>query len=257
MMNGDWNEENKGAAPDGAQREEQPQAKAEAADAAEGQPQEAQPQAKAEAAADAAEGQQPLEAQQPQADADAERRANLKKTAKKEIREWIVALVSALAVVLVVRMFLFTVIRVDGLSMYPTLVDNERLFVTVADVKLGYVDRGDVVICHYPNRGRTYFVKRVVGVPGDKVCRYNGVTYVNGQPLDPLGLVAEAQYDYDEYTLGEDEYFCVGDNRYDSHDSRDWNDGDSARDVGPISKDMLVGRVRFVIWPLSSIRSVE
>lgn len=229
-MNEDWNEEKSGAA----------------------QPEAEQPQAEV-----AEEAEQPLEDQQAQADADAERRAKLKQTAKKEIREWIVALVSALVVVLLVRTFLFTVIRVDGSSMYPTLINDERLFVTVADVKLGYVERGDVVICHYPNRGRTYFVKRVVGVPGDKVCRYNGVTYVNGEPLDPLGLAAEARYDYDEYTLGEDEYFCVGDNRYDSHDSRDWNDGDASRDVGPISGDMLVGKVRHVIWPLNAIRAVE
>lgn len=229
-MNEDWNEEKSGAA----------------------QPEAEQPQAEV-----AEEAEQPLEDQQAQADADAERRAKLKQTAKKEIREWIVALVSALVVVLLVRAFLFTVIRVDGSSMYPTLINDERLFVTVADVKLGYVDRGDVVICHYPNRGRTYFVKRVVGVPGDKVCRYNGVTYVNGEPLDPLGLAAEARYDYDEYTLGEDEYFCVGDNRYDSHDSRDWNDGDASRDVGPIDKGMLVGKVRHVIWPLNAIRAVE
>ena len=92
------------------------------------------------------EAEQPLEDQQAQADADAERRAKLKQTAKKEIREWIVALVSALVVVLLVRAFLFTVIRVDGSSMYPTLINDERLFVTVADVKLGYVERGDVVI---------------------------------------------------------------------------------------------------------------
>ena len=229
-MNEDWNEEKSGAA----------------------QPEAEQPQAEV-----AEEAEQPLEDQQAQADADAERREKLKQTAKKEIREWIVALVSALVVVLLVRAFLFTVIRVDGSSMYPTLINDERLFVTVADVKLGYVERGDVVICHYPNRGRTYFVKRVVGVPGDKVCRYNGVTYVNGEPLDPLGLAAEARYDYDEYTLGEDEYFCVGDNRYDSHDSRDWNDGDDTRDVGPIDKDMLVGKVRHVIWPLNAIRAVE
>ena len=229
-MNEDWNEDKSGAA----------------------QPEAEQPRAEV-----AEEAEQPLEDQQAQADADAERRAKLKQAAKKEIREWIVALVSALVVVLLVRTFLFTVIRVDGSSMYPTLINDERLFVTVADVKLGYVERGDVVICHYPNRGRTYFVKRVVGVPGDKVCRYNGVTYVNGEPLDPLGLAAEARYDYDEYTLGEDEYFCVGDNRYDSHDSRDWNDGDVSRDVGPISGDMLVGKVRHVIWPLNAIRAVE
>ena len=141
--------------------------------------------------------------------------------------------------------------------MSPTLVNDQRLFVTVCDVKWGGVDRNDIVICQYPNRGNTYFVKRVVGVPGDVVERVAGVTYVNGEALDPNGLTYQAKYDYEPYTLGEDEYFCVGDNRYGSHDSRDWKDGDDTRDVGPLDKDMLVGKVRYVIWPLSDIHAVE
>lgn len=195
--------------------------------------------------------------EQLQAEAEAQRRAELKNTVKKEIKEWVVALATALVVVLVMRTFLFTVIRVDGDSMYPTLQNNERLFVTVADVKLGNVERDDVVICHYPDRGNTYFVKRVVGVPGDVVYREKGVTYVNGEPLDPMGLTYQINYDYEPYTLGEDEYFCVGDNRYDSHDSRDWNDAIANGDVGPLNEDMIVGKVRFVIWPLSEICAVE
>ena len=188
---------------------------------------------------------------------------------KKELREWIVSLVVALAIVLVARTFLFTLIRVDGDSMYDTLMDNERLFVTIADVKLHGVERGDVVICHYPNRGRTYFVKRVVATPGDQVERTNGVTYITytdetgasvREPLDenrslfyPFG----GPDDYQPYTLGENEYFVVGDNRYISHDSRDWNDSDPSNDVGPITGDMIVGRARYVVWPPSSWRGVE
>ena len=185
---------------------------------------------------------------------------------KKELREWLVSLGVALLIVLVVRMFLFTLIRVDGESMENTLMNGERLFVTIADVKFGTVERGSVVICHYPNRGRQYFVKRVVGVPGDQVERANAVTYVtytdeNGQSVREA--LDEAKYfpgtlqdDYEPYTLGEDEYFVVGDNRYNSHDSRDWNDSNPTRDVGPISKDMIVGRARYVIWPLSEIRAI-
>lgn len=195
--------------------------------------------------------------EQMQVEAEALRRAELKKTVKKEIKEWVIALVTALAVVLVLRTFLFTVIRVDGDSMYPTLQNNERLFVTIADVKLGNIERNDVVICHYPERGNTYFVKRVVGVPGDVVYREKGVTYVNGEALDPMGLSYQIKYDYEPYTLGEDEYFCVGDNRYDSHDSRDWNDAIANGDVGPLDEDMIIGKVRFVIWPLNEIRAVE
>lgn len=196
-----------------------------------------------------------------------------KKDWKKEAREWIVSIAVALLVVFVIRNFLFQIIRVDGDSMNTTLLNNERLFVTVLDTKLKGVDRGDVVICHYPNRGSTNFVKRAVGVPGDQIYRENGVTHVVYEEIDADGKVQQvdemlderyAAYfplgssdDYAPYTLGENEYFVVGDNRYNSHDSRDWNDTSSANDVGPITKDMLVGKVRTVIWPLSEIRAVK
>lgn len=194
-----------------------------------------------------------------------------KKSFWREVREWITSLAAALVIVLLIQNFLFTQIRVDGDSMNSTLLNGERLFVTVADVKFGDADRNDVVICHYPNRGRTFFVKRVVAVPGDTVYRENGVTHVvyeqtdeSGQtttvdePLDAnfVSIFYNPANDY-EYTLADDEYFVVGDNRGNSHDSRDWNDDDPSRDVGPITKDMLVGHVRCVIWPFNSIRSVE
>lgn len=191
-----------------------------------------------------------------------------KKKILKEIREWVVSLAVALLIVLVLRSFLFTIIRVDGTSMDPTLKDTERLFVTVYDVKFGEVERGDIVICHYPNRGFDNFVKRVVAVPGDTVYRKDGVTHVvysvetekgteiYDEAIDPKKAPSIYNLDY-EYELGEDEYFVVGDNTYNSHDSRDWNDLDSSRDVGPITKDMIIGHVRSVIWPLDSIRTVE
>lgn len=196
-----------------------------------------------------------------------------KKTVGQEIREWVVSIAVALMVVFFIRNFLFQIIRVDGDSMNTTLLNNERLFVSVLDVKLSGVDRGDVVICHYPNRGSTNFVKRVVAVGGDSVYRKNGVTHVvytttdeNGETVEVDEMLDEryglyypngSSDDYEAYVLGEDEYFVVGDNRYNSHDSRDWNDSSSANDVGPITGDMIVGRVRTVIWPLSEIRGVE
>ena len=196
-----------------------------------------------------------------------------KKSFWREVGEWAASLLAAVVVVLLIQNFLFTLIRVDGNSMNDTLLDGERLFVTVADVKFGSgVDRGAVVICHYPNRGRTFFVKRVVAVPGDTVYRENGVTHVvyeaenaDGEtvtvdePLDAefVSIFYNPENDYEPYVLGEDEYFVVGDNRGNSHDSRDWNDSDPSKDVGPITKDMIVGRVRFVIWPFDEIRSVE
>ncbi|MBQ6374380.1 MAG: signal peptidase I [Clostridia bacterium] len=200
-----------------------------------------------------------------------------KKSAKQEIKEWIVALAVALVVVFVIQTFFFRIIRVDGQSMESTLHDGERLYVDVMSVKFSdSVPRGSVVICNYPNRYTkilgikfdTFFVKRVVAVPGDQVYRKNGVTHVvyemdgveNDVELDSrmaLYTPYGSPDDYEPYTLSDNEYFVVGDNRYNSHDSRDWNDSNAVNDVGPISKDMIIGRVREVIWPLGDIRSVK
>ena len=201
-----------------------------------------------------------------------------KKKVGKEIREWLVALVAAVLIVVVIQSLLFRIIRVDGHSMDTTLSDGERLFVNVAKLRFGTLDRNNVVICHYPGRGMTYFVKRCVALPGDTVYCENGVTHVvyeqDGQSIDEalderfaLYFQYGSDHDYEPYVLGENEYFVVGDNRYNSHDSRDWNgpgvtdgdgnDGSSTNNVGPISKGKIVGIVSKVIWPLNNIRSVE
>ena len=190
---------------------------------------------------------------------------------RRSAREWIISAAAVLLAAAAVRSSLFTLVRVDGNSMSGTLQNGERMLVSVSDVALNGVDRGDVVICHYPNRGWTNFVKRVVAVPGDTVYRENGVTHVvysvktavgteiYDEELDPSKgyILLGAGPDYEPYVLDEDEYFVVGDNRYNSHDSRDWNDTSPSNDVGPITKDMIVGHVRHVIWPLGSIREVK
>lgn len=201
-----------------------------------------------------------------------EEKPSFKKKALKEIREWVVSLAVALLVVFLLKTFLFTIIRVDGGSMKPTLFDQQRLFVTTFDYRFGEAERGDVVICHYPGRfnepilgvikTKTCFVKRVVAVEGDTVVRTDNVTYViygdTGETvaLDEDVICCNPGYDY-EYTLGEDEYFVVGDNRGNSHDSRNWNDWQEDNDVGPITGDMLVGRVRYIIWPFDNFENVE
>ena len=190
---------------------------------------------------------------------------------RRSAREWIISAAAVLLAAAAVRSSLFTLVRVDGNSMSGTLQNGERMLVSVADVALNGVDRGDVVICRYTNRGWDSFVKRVVAVPGDAVYREYGVTHVvyaertdrgveiYDTPLDPAYVLTgfSAADDYAPRLLGSGEYFVVGDNRYSSHDSRDWLDSDPSEDVGPISGDMIVGRVRQVIWPLSHFRTVN
>ena len=196
----------------------------------------------------------------------------MKKKVLKEIREWVVSLAVAVLVVFLLKTFVFTIIMVDGTSMKPTLMDDQRLFVTTFDYKFGEVQRGDVVICHYPGRyndpilgfikTKTCFVKRVVAVEGDTVERIDNVVYVThgdtGErvAIDEDVICCNPGHDY-TYVMQEDEYFVVGDNRGNSHDSRDWNDWSPERDVGPITGDMLVGKVRFVIWPFEDFKTVE
>ena len=172
---------------------------------------------------------------------------------KKDAREWVVSIVTALLAVLIIRSFFFTIIRVDGTSMTDTLQNNDRLFVTVLDMKLHGPDRFDVVITHYDDTRKEY-VKRVIGLPGDTLEVKSGVLYVNGEAYEEPFLSPDRsvnyslpQYDFGPIEVPEGSYFVMGDNRDNSRDSRR---------VGFLSEDKIVGKVRYIIWPLNRIGSV-
>ena len=178
------------------------------------------------------------------------KKEKVKKTPLQELREWVVTLAVALVIAFVVRSFLFEPVRVDGSSMATTLTNGEVMFVTKPEYLMGDPERFDVVICHYPGRGNTNFVKRVVGLPGDTIEMVNGVLIVNGQIYEEPYIQYRSFDSLAPLTLAEDEYFVMGDNRANSNDSR--NDK-----VGPITRDMIVGHVRSVLWPLDKWRTIE
>ena len=185
----------------------------------------------------------------------------IKKPFKQEVCEWVGTLVVAVLIAFVCHSFVFQNVRVDGNSMYPTLKDGEFMYVSKLDYGTSFFgipftgigtyftvggepERFDVVVCNYPNRlgkhgERLNFVKRIVGLPGDTVECKDGFLYINGEKYDEPFLAEYIAKDYGPCTLGEGEYFVMGDNRNNSNDSRA---------TGPISRDMIVGKVEGVIW---------
>ena len=165
-----------------------------------------------------------------------------KKTVKQEIIEWVVTLAVALVIAVVVRTFIFEPVRVDGNSMYPTLKHGEIMIVNKMDYTFGgEPERFDVVICHYPSRGKTNFVKRVVGLPGDTVEVKDGYLIVNGVIYAEKFLHERPVENFGPVTVPEGKYFVMGDNRNNSNDSR--------RDaVGMLDRDFIMGKVSAVLW---------
>lgn len=185
-----------------------------------------------------------------------------KKSLGREILEWVVTIVAAVAIALVIRTFIFEPVRVDGQSMDDTLADGEIMIVS----KLGYSSfdfiggrvsafgnpkRFDVVICRYPGRGYTNFVKRVVGLPGDTVSVQDGYLYINDEKYDEPYINDDYRSGYlnnfAPFTVPDGQYFVMGDHRNNSNDSRS---------IGPIDRNMIVGHVVQVIFPFSSFRSI-
>jgi signal peptidase I len=166
-----------------------------------------------------------------------------------------VAEVVVLAVILYFGIsFAVQAVHVEGLSMYATLEDNDYLIANKIDYRLHPPQRGDIVILRPPTNNSTDFIKRIVGLPGERVLIRAGVVYINGHKLDepylPEAWVNDANWPDNNsagQVMGADEYFVMGDNRNRSQDSRFF---------GPISRDRIDGKAWFRIWPLDQFGDI-
>ena len=138
---------------------------------------------------------------------------------------------------------------VSGSSMENTLSDGDNLIVDKITYRFSDPKRYDIIVFPYQYEENTYFIKRIIGLPGETVQIVDGIIYIDGEALqESYGreVMKNSGLAADPVTLGEDEYFVLGDNRNDSTDSRDPS-------VGKIPRDRIIGRAWVRVWPLSKI----
>ena len=155
---------------------------------------------------------------------------------------------------IVVYLFILTPNQVKGASMEPTFDSGDYILTSRVTYKFRRLERGDVVVFKSPKNHDIEYIKRIIGLPGETVEVGNGVVAVYNE--EGGQVLAESNYLYPyvntpgeaRITLGDDEYFVMGDNRPASSDSRRW---------GPLSKEYIVGRVFLRAWPFAALTKIE
>jgi signal peptidase I len=169
---------------------------------------------------------------------------------RNEIRVWTRDLLIAIGLALVIIVFLYQPVKVEGTSMAPLLSDQERIFINKFVYRFEDIHRGDVVVFWYPLDRSKSFIKRVIGLPGETVDIRHGLLYVNGQ-LIPEPYVPPQYTDVTDFgpvKVPKDSYFVMGDHRISSNDSRVF---------GPVASQFIYGRAVFAYWPVDHFGSLS
>jgi signal peptidase I len=166
---------------------------------------------------------------------------------QEEIWAWVKTIASAAVYAILIVTFGFQVARVEGMSMAPTLEDQDRLIVNKLIYRLTSPHKGDIVMLYYPVNPDKSFVKRVIGEEGDVVRIVDGRVFVNDVPLNDDYVPNEfrSHDDWGPQMIQEGYYFVMGDHRNNSSDSRHW---------GLVPKKYIIGKVQLRWWPLPEAR---
>lgn len=178
-----------------------------------------------------------------------------------EAKDWIISIGIALVLAFFIRTFIVELYLVDGPSMQPTLQDGNRLVVSKFIYNIREPERGEVIVFQFPKDPSRDFVKRVIGIPGDKVEIKKGVVYINDQATrenymkrDQALLKGRSSLEsyFDNYpaqVVPPNTVFVLGDNRYNSEDSRHY-------DVGFVPDQLIKGKALMVFWPLGDWKTL-
>ena len=166
------------------------------------------------------------------------------------IATWLGNLVIWLLTLAFAVIFLYQPVKVEGASMLPGLEDQERIFVNKFVYHLEPIERGDVLVFRYPRDTSKSYIKRVIGVAGDRIRIVAGLVYVNDEPLSE-SYVPQQYVDWrsqPEITIPAGYYYMMGDHRNMSSDSREF---------GPVAEKYIVGKAVFGYWPMEKLGKVK
>ncbi len=163
---------------------------------------------------------------------------------------WVRDLVISLAISAFIIIFLYQPVKVEGTSMMPSLEDQERIFVNKFVYRLEPIGRGDIVVFRYPRDPSKSYIKRVIGMAGDRIRIDAGQVYVNGEALEEEYVPSEYvdARSYPELAVPPNSYFVLGDHRSMSNDSRDF---------GSVNQSFIYGKAVFGYWPMDKLGRVR
>jgi len=159
---------------------------------------------------------------------------------------WARDLLVSLAISAFIIIFLYQPVKVEGVSMMPGLEDQERIFVNKFVYRWEPIERGDIIVFRYPRDPSKSYIKRVIGVAGDRVRIVNGQVYVNGEALDEDYVPSDYAdgRSYPELVVPRNSYFVLGDHRTMSSDSREF---------GSVNDRYIYGKAVFGYWPMEKL----
>lgn len=164
--------------------------------------------------------------------------------------------VIAIIAVLIIRNFLVQPFLVNGASMEPNFHNNDYLIIDEISYRFKEPQRGEVVVFRYPGDEKYFYIKRIIGLPGEEIEIKDGKVFIFNKEF-PEGFSLEEYYlssrvqtsgKDSKIKIAEDEYFVMGDNRGFSFDSRSW---------GPLKKNEIIGAVRLRLWPFNKVTAFE
>ena len=170
-----------------------------------------------------------------------------------ELLSWLIYIVIVVILSLGIITFIGQRTKVSGHSMETTLSDGDNLIVDKISYRFRDPERFEIIVFPFQYEEHTYYIKRIIGLPGETVQVIDGYVYINGEVLDEnygLEVMDDPGIAAEPITLGEDEYFVLGDNRNHSSDSRDPS-------VGVLHRDDIMGRAWIRIWPFDKFGVIK